>query len=447
MKFNIYATTPLIIDGELTGIKNGVLIYDNQTSELFDTEGKKYTFTTNAHICSDKAFATSEQNPVGKSSKIRVLKIQLGLSCNYSCEYCSQRFVPNASETNPGYVDKFMNSLDKWLHSEPQEIEFWGGEPLVYWKTLKPLSIKLREKFPKAKFLMITNGSILDDEIIDWIDELDISVGISHDGPGQLIRGPDPLDNEEQRAAILKLFERRPNNVSFNSMIHRDNISRANIQEWFEKFLGHKDFYIGEGGIIDVYDEGGKSMSLHGDDEHWLFRSNTLHEIRENKFSQFHVMRSRIQEWISSIATNRNADTLGQKCGMDREDTIAVDLRGNVLTCQNVSSVATAPNGRPHLIGHVSNMKAVKLRTATHWKFREECSNCPVLQACKGSCMFLQDEYFKKSCDNAYSDHIPFFAAAIEMMTGWLPYRIEAQEYNLPKSRKDLWGQNRGQNA
>ena len=54
--------------------------------------------------------------------------------------------------------------------------------------------------------------------------------------------------------------------------------------------------------------------------------------------------------------------------------------------------------------------------------------------------MFLQKDLFKKSCDNAYSDHISFFAVAIEMLTGWLPYRIEAQDYNLPEERMNLWG-------
>lgn len=442
MLFDVYCTKPLIKDGQLVGVVKNKLVYDNMTSELFQMDGTKFTFTTTDHVCARKpVHPTSESDPAGKSNNIRVLKIQLGLSCNYSCEYCSQRFVPNAPETNPTNVDRFMISLDNWLHSVPKRIEFWGGEPLVYWKTLKPLSEALREKFPQTEFLMITNGSLLDDEKIEWIDKLDISIGISHDGPGQHVRGPDPLDNSKIKEAILKLFKLRPNKVSFNSMIHRDNISRQKVQNFFVELLGHENFAIGEGGFIDTYDEGGKSMSLFNEEEHYIFRDLTLKEIRENKTDKFNIVDGRIREWYNSIASERSAETLGQKCGMDKEDTIAVDLRGNVLTCQNVSSVSTAPNGRPHLIGHVTNMAAVKLRTSTHWKFREECSNCPVLQVCKGSCMFLQKELFKISCDNAYSDHIPFFAAAIEMMTGWLPYKIEAQSYELPEERKDLWGQ------
>jgi uncharacterized protein len=128
---------------------------------------------------------------------------------------------------------------------------------------------------------------------------------------------------------------------------------------------------------------------------------------------------------------------------MDREDTIAVDLQGNVLTCQNVTSVTKAPNGKSHKIGHVNQFDNIKLNTSTHWKFREECSKCPVLQVCKGSCMFLEGEYFKLSCDAAYSDHIPFFAVAFEAVTGSIPYKITAvdDDYKLLEDREDLWGE------
>lgn len=441
MKFDLYCTNPVYDNDKLVMILKNKLTYDNETSELFHSDGSKVQFKKTRELKNIAVTPVSEQTP-GKKTKINTLKIQLGLSCNYSCEYCSQRFVPNAEETNPSYVDRFMKSLDLWVITPPKKIEFWGGEPLVYWKTLKPLSEKMREKYPDAEFLMITNGSLLNDEIIEWIDRLDIAVGISHDGPGQHVRGPDPFDDENTKKAIFKLLDLRPEKTSINSMIYRDNISRAAVQQYFETLLGDRfKFLIGEGGFIDSYDEGGKAMNLHGEEEHYIFRDLTLREIREGKNDKFGIVGQRIVEWFDSITNERHSDSLGQKCGMDREDTIAVDLRGNVLTCQNVSAVSTAPNGRSHLIGHVTKLDNVKLTTATHWKFRKECSNCPVLQVCKGSCMFLQDDLFKISCDSAYSDHIPFFAAAIEQMTGWLPYRIEAHGYELPEDRKDLWGQ------
>ena len=414
--------------------------YDNETSHLTDETGKRIVALGASTYDNQAAIPkTSVDTPNGKQAEIRVLKIQLGLSCNYACTYCSQRFVPHAADGNPTQVDKFVRNLDRWLVGVPKQIEYWGGEPLVYIKTLKPLAEALRKKFPDVKFLMITNGSLLNEEINQWLDAMGFSIGISHDGPGQFVRGPDPLDDPEQRKHILDLWHRLgpKGRISFNAMVNRQNLDRAAISTFFREFLGHGSFNIGEGGFIDPYDEGGSAESLQTHDEALAFRNLTLKQIRSGMINRFHVTRRRIGEWMGSISSGRSAESLGQKCGMDRPDTIATDLFGNVLTCQNVSRVSKAPNGQPHRIGHVSQLDKVQLKTATHWSKRPDCSSCPLVQACKGSCMFLDGPLWEKACNNAYNDHLPFFAAAIERMTGYLPYEIEAP--GLPPERSKLW--------
>ena len=435
--------------------KNGkekIFTYDNINSILKDDKNK---------IIVDKSFKnsvlsyteypqTSKETPNHKSNYISWLKIQLGLSCNYSCEYCSQRFVPHNEEGDgtPRDVQVFLNNLDTWLYAAPKRIEYWGGEPFVYWKTLKPLAEALRQRYPsnQTSMLITTNGSLLTYEINEWLDKMDIEVAISHDGPGQWVRGPDPLDDPEQKKIILDCYNRLINKkyggISFNSMINRHNNDRAKVQEWFENLLGKDNLYnIGEGAFVDPYDEGGIANSLQDENERKEFRTHSIEQVRNNKNNKFELINHRVQEWLFSISVHRPASSIGQKCGMDHPDTIAVDLKGNVLTCQNVSNIAVAPNGLSHKIGHVSNLENVKLRTATHWNKRKECVDCPVLQLCKGSCMFLEDtekqNLWTMACNNAYNDHIPFFAAAIEKMTGYLPYRIESD--NLPEERKSLW--------
>lgn len=449
MKFLIDCSKPLNSNNNTLELQNVQYIYDNQTSEIFNSKGKLINIRPFVNQEFNGAAKTvSEQTPLGKSTTIKLLKIQLGLSCNFSCEYCSQRFVPNIEHANTKYMNIFLNNLDKWLLYPPEKIEFWGGEPFVYWKTFKPLAEKLREKYPNTHFSVITNGSLITDEIIDWLYDMGFSMAVSHDGPGQNVRGPDPFDDPIQRKILFKLFNKflPEGRISINSMIHRENMDRKKIQEHFEELFNVKPndpFLIGEGGFIDVYDEGGKGNVPQSLSEHVTHRRNTVQLIREGSIQRFQVVRSRITEWINSWGNYRSADVLGQKCGMDKEDSIAVDLQGNVLTCQNVTAVSKAPNGKSHKIGHVNQFDKIKLNTATHWKFREECSKCPVLQVCKGSCMFLQGEYFKLSCDAAYSDHIPFFAAAFELATGAMPVRITAisDEYKLSTDREDIWGE------
>ena len=75
------------------------LSYDNQTSELLDSDGSPWTLPYVDKSWSVGAIEAISQSSPGAKSSPAVLKIQLGLSCNYACDYCSQRFVPHAEET------------------------------------------------------------------------------------------------------------------------------------------------------------------------------------------------------------------------------------------------------------------------------------------------------------------------------------------------------------
>jgi uncharacterized protein len=429
MKFKIDVLQPS------TGERR-IVVYDNETSELTDEVGNALVAAYQVAERSD-APRTSRSDPLGKRSP-RVLKISLGLSCNYACEYCSQRFVPRASETNPGDIAGFLNDLDAWVRTPPERVEFWGGEPVVYIKTLRPLAEALRAKYPDASFGVITNGSLLTPEINAWLDRLGFSVGISHDGPGQHVRGPDPLADPVQREAILDLYRRLApqRRISFNAMMNRHNLSRAAVVRFFVELTGDRDVPIGEGTVVDAYDEGGLANSL-GPDDRYEFRGRAFREIRTGQAANFSVIKERVAAFVNSVRTRRPASSVGQKCGMDQPDAIAVDLRGNVLTCQNVSAEGVAPNGERHRIGHVSDLSAARLKTATHWSHRSECPKCPVLQICKGSCMFLEGRLWEASCNNAYSDALPIFAAGLEFLTGYVPLYIEG---DLPQDRKDVFG-------
>jgi uncharacterized protein len=225
--------------------------------------------------------------------------------------------------------------------------------------------------------------------------------------------------------------------MSINAMVHAGNQSRAQIQAWLQQRFG-QDVNIGEGAFIDPYDEGGLAATLQTPQDHLRFRSMAYIELRQGFASRMAVAQQRIMDFVQSIRTARPASALGQKCDMDKASNLAVDLYGNVLTCQNVSAAATALNGQPHQIGHLSNLQAVKMRSATHWSHRPDCPSCPVLQICKGSCMFLQGPLWDAGCEAAYSDNVPFLAAAIEYLTGCIPYYIDG---DFRQNRKDVFGQ------
>ena len=411
------------------------LHYDNQTSRLtwgdlspvLDIQPKTFQDATIVSV-----------NQPGHKGLIKTLKISLGLSCNYECSYCNQRFVPHAESTNPEDVNDFLQRLTASLSHAPERIEFWGGEPLVYIKTLIPLAERLRVLYPEAEFLIITNGSLLNLEVNAWLDRMGFVVGLSHDGPGHHARGTDPLDDSQQRAAIMDLYARLhpKGRISINTMISRHNPSRAAVQEWMQARFG-ADVIIGEGAFIDPYDDGGLDALFRNLPEHILFRRQAFDDLRSGSASRFDLASRKTMDFVNSIQQGRPASSLGQKCSMDRSDHLAVDLKGHVLTCQNVSAAAMAPNGEPHAIGTLNDLSDVQMKSSTHWRARKNCSNCPVLQLCKGACMFLDGPLWHAACDAAYSDNIAFFAFGITLLTGCVPIYIEG---DFPQDRKDIFG-------
>jgi uncharacterized protein len=423
------------------------IIYDSSLSTLHWKDGN--AVLNNVNVQPDVESPAKINH--GKKD-LRTIKIQLGLSCNFECDYCNQRFVPHADSTNPDDVQPFVEGMSNWYHGGDDgfgagtHFEFWGGEPLVYWKTLKPLAESIHKKYPNSTKSIITNGSLFDSEKIDWLEKYNFWVGISHDGPGQHVRGPDPLEDPKSKAAIIEVFKRfaPKGRTSFNSMINSKNISRASIEDYFVKFItenlgeNYLQFLkIGEGGFVDAYDEGGLANSLLDGEEDIKYRNLALSELREGKVKRFDSVNDKVRHFIGSIINGQRIEALPQKCGMDQSDNIALDLNGNVITCQNVSAVANNPSGVSHLLGHVSDLNNVKLNTATHWSDRKECPNCPVIHICKGACLFLTGELWEASCDNAYSDNILEFCIGIEEITGgWLPIYIDGP---LREDRKDIF--------
>ena len=315
------------------------------------------------------------------------------------------------------HVDAFLSNLGVWLEGAPERIELWGGEPFVYWAKLKRLIPALAERFPEAQFLIITNGSLLDREKLDLIAKYDIDIGLSHDGPGQGQRGPDPLEDPEQRRWIEALLAERKGHVSINTVLTAQNLDLAAIKAWFHERLG-RDVTLSLEGVVNVYD----AATLLGAGR---FEEADLHALRRSMFESLvsdpgsFGLDKRVRDFIQSLKVRRPIEALGQKCGMDRPEHIAVDLQGNVMTCQN-----TGAKGE-HKIGHVDDFDAIALDTATHFAFRDECLSCPVVQLCKGSCMFLEGEFFKQSCANEFAFNMGIMMAAVWHLTGMVVVGVE----------------------
>ncbi|MBK6004878.1 radical SAM protein [Ramlibacter ginsenosidimutans] len=398
------------------------LHYRPHRSELLDDEGAPL-FADVEPQAYDEVERVSPQSPGWKSREAGTLKIQLGMRCNYACSYCNQASsVGDAAVTRTADAAAFLATLDTWLQGAPGRIEFWGGEPLLYFAKLKVLVPQLRARFPDAHFSMISNGSLLDEEILEFIERWDLHVAISHDGPGQSLRGPDPLDAPRSGHWIRALVRRRGGarrRVMVNVVLTAANADIAQTAQWLRDRFGHPDLALETEGAVGAYDE----TALAGPARWTPSDYARLHEsIAEGFVSgealRYASIRQKARDFIGSLRSARPASALGQKCSMDDPGHLAVDLQGNVMTCQT-----TGARGQ-HKLGHVGQMEDVRLDTATHWSGRECCWHCPVVQLCQGGCMFLQDASFAQSCENEYRYNQAILAGILRQVTGLRLQRI-----------------------
>ena len=120
------------------------------------------------------------------------MKITLSLthSCNLACDYCYAGHSMNRHmpfETARRAIDFAM---ERTRSGDKIEIGFFGGEPLLRFEMIKKVVRYIRQQTaqsPRQIVLSITtNGTILSEEILDFLEREGIDLCISIDGPKRL---------------------------------------------------------------------------------------------------------------------------------------------------------------------------------------------------------------------------------------------------------------------
>ena len=106
--------------------------------------------------------------------------------CNMRCVYCIARDLPASimsAETGRKAIDMFVD-LAKGASS--LEITFTGGEPLLEFKTMRYLTFYAQKRASQigacTSFVIKTNGTILNQTILDFVNANNIEMVVSIDG-------------------------------------------------------------------------------------------------------------------------------------------------------------------------------------------------------------------------------------------------------------------------
>ncbi len=124
------------------------------------------------------------------SMKVKAICLNVAHACNMKCEYCFAAQGDFGMKPALMALETAKQAMDFLLKNSGQvknlEVDFFGGEPLLVADMLKDLVAFCREREKETgkrfNFTLTTNAALLEDDIIDWVIENNISVILSLDG-------------------------------------------------------------------------------------------------------------------------------------------------------------------------------------------------------------------------------------------------------------------------
>lgn len=102
---------------------------------------------------------------------MKKVALLLGKKCNLACSYCHMN-RGEEPEYHKSVILKYLNSCRVDL------IKFTGGEPLLYFDIIKDII----EGTSSKRHRILSNGALLTDEMVDYINYKKVLLAISYDG-------------------------------------------------------------------------------------------------------------------------------------------------------------------------------------------------------------------------------------------------------------------------
>lgn len=222
-----------------------------------------------------------------------------------------------------------------------------GGEPLLYWSKIKEVFEMSNKDIHKK---IMTNGLLLNEEIVDYCNDKNIEVHVSHDGElTKELRGIDVLDVPKQKELIKKINILRIVGVVTNK--NCDII--ANYKDTIKKLDGRENIIYDPCVIMDTP----KNKHLIDNFDYNTYRKSRIE----------YILKYRINTPFYSKSSNKERPaTYG----------LNVDLNGNIINMETMTKYGTVLDSIDDII-----------KTAEKSGDGDRCNsriNCPLRGKCCG---------------------------------------------------------------
>lgn len=342
----------------------------------------------------EKLFSKDSYKELAREEKLRSpiksLCLNVAHDCNLRCSYCF------ASEGDFGCGRELMpletakKSVDFLIEHSGKiknlEMDFFGGEPLMNWNVVKETvkyARSLEKKYNKNfRFTLTTNGILLDDEKIDFINDEIYDVVLSLDGRKEI--------NDKYRITKTK-------KGSYDIVLPKFQklISRRGNKSYYVRGTYTKDNLDFTKDVMHLYNLGFKNISMEPVLCDKNFASSVNKEDINRVLAEYeNLCRELIKMKKSGKEINFfnfNIDLDKGPCVLKRlkgcgcgNDYVAITPRGDIFSCHQLVGENEFKMGNVNSGTFDDNIKKRFLNTSIYHK--EKCQNCWVKFYCSGGC-------------------------------------------------------------
>ena len=240
-----------------------------------------------------------------RSTVVKALCLHIAHDCNLACRYCFAEEGEYKGDRSLMSAEVGKKALDFLIKNSGNrinlEVDFFGGEPLMNFDVVKEIVSYGRElektHHKKFRFTMTTNGVLLNDDIMEFLNKEMSNVVLSIDGRKEVHDHMRPTQNGKgSYDLILPKFQKFAKMRGDKSYYVRGTFTRNNL-DFCKDVLHMADLGFDEISIEPVVAEDGESYAIREEDLPVIFEQYDLlakemikREKEGNGFTFFHFM-------------------------------------------------------------------------------------------------------------------------------------------------------------
>ena len=331
-------------------------------------------------------------------SLIKAVRLTLGWDCNFRCRHCIEECFSHIKqkELSQNVIDYIWHLINIKEDGDMLRIVFWGGEPLLYKDTIRKIVGIFGDK---CEYSYVTNGSLIDDEWVDFCNQYPIWTALSNDGENTAkIRGVNLLENP----VFCERFKRLKNK-SVNGVIHAYNTDYLKFFKYVQDKVG--DCLVTTECIRVTWNMPEDIYNLDS-----VQYEKSLREVADIAYNDiinghFTSAVAVFYPTLRCIAREVKQDNIIHPQCERMLNSVPLDLEGNVYVCQSCDTK----------IGTIFDDRTTILDRYEEWLNEhtlDSCRKCDILQLCRAGCPLEISKNGHKYC--CHNHHI-FFGVCTEL--------------------------------